>query len=342
SSEASTGPATRESFINLHRSVNHDKSEVKDGMLEKSKTANLSEYAHGEKITERLIDEFMSVLGQTLKSVSHSTQKKMTMNSSGSEALMNGSREQYVDVNCTGDDHNIGAHNNLEKDDSGFGQQDRNCSEGDVDSANKMEALLSLLQKFLESVAANGDVGAMSPFAPQSTTPNSFDGPLPEMQGDAVQNTIRGGTGAPQRDMNHDKPGTQINVVLKNMSDIDRQESLEALRRWSEVSGGELEFIVHDAGQVPRGQDYIVMQSVEPDNTTTAGVADVGRSPDGVTDLEFESGSGLGVVMHEVGHTLGLQHSDGVLKAINAETEFSKQNVADLAALYPNINSARS
>jgi len=156
-----------------------------------------------------------------------------------------------------------------------------------------------------------------------------------------LNNTINGGSGKRQRDMDASTPGTQINVVLDSrMNQADRVKSLQALQRWEDASNGKLDFNVYESGQQPGGQDYTVMRAVRPDNTNQAGVADVGRSPDGVTELEFESGASLGIVMHEIGHTLGFRHGDGVLKAVNASDKFSEKNLADLAALYPKTSNA--
>jgi hypothetical protein len=151
-------------------------------------------------------------------------------------------------------------------------------------------------------------------------------------------NTVAGGTGQPHLDMDAVRPGTQINVVLdESMAQADRENVFEALSRWSDASEGELEFSVFNEGEQPGGEDYISLKTVPPDDTGKSGIADVGRSPDGVTEMEFEAGSGLNIVMHEFGHTLGLGHGDGVQKAVDPTTEFSEQNLADLTELYPNI-----
>lgn len=163
--------------------------------------------------------------------------------------------------------------------------------------------------------------------------------PPPAEEPAILVNTVVGGTGQAQRDMDANREGTQINVVIAaDMNKKDRKNALEALARWEEASNGELEFLVFEEGEQPGGQDYTIMRAVEPDGTTKAGVADVGRSPDGVTQMEFESGSDLAIAMHEFGHTLGLLHGDGVQAAWNPTEEFSEQNLADLAALYPGMN----
>jgi hypothetical protein len=180
------------------------------------------------------------------------------------------------------------------------------------------------------------------PINPPDPKPNEPDVPgdnlptVPPNQGKPLVNTISGGSGEAQRDMDPTRPGTQINVVIDDeMAKDDRKNMIKALGEWEKVSGGELEFLVHEEGEQPVGEDFTYAGTVPADNTSWAGAADVGRSPDGISEMVFEEDARLAVVIHELGHTLGFGHGDGVMAAVNATDEFSKQNLADLDRLYP-------